>query len=118
MAAGGLPQPRAGGSRCVAAKSCTRSATGRQDPNPDVRRAALAAAARLGECAALQMIREMLAREYDGPGRGRGPAVRDRRPVVALAGTRRADRVGRCMVAAEAWEAIERLREEFLGPLG
>ena len=32
----------------------------RQDPHPDVRRSALAAAARLGECAALQMVREQL----------------------------------------------------------
>src|SRR5262245_8269835 len=35
----------------------------RQDGNPEVRRAALAVAARLGECAALQTIREMLHRE-------------------------------------------------------
>jgi hypothetical protein len=92
--------------------------TGRQDPHPDVRRAALAAAARLGECAALQMIREMLARATPAP-------VLDAIRLCATEGlswlwpeldvlTEADD----AMIAAEAWEAIERLREEFLGPLG
>jgi hypothetical protein len=90
----------------------------RQDPDAQVRRAALAASARLGECAALQMIRELLARET---------------PVSVLDGIRLCAAEGLSWlwpeldqltesddptVAAEAWEAIERLREEFLGPLG
>jgi HEAT repeat protein len=90
----------------------------RHDPHPEVRRAALAAAARLGECAALQMIREMLARETPA-------SVLDAIRLCADEGlswlwpeldvlTESDDPA----VAAEAWEAIERLREEFLGPLG
>ncbi|HKA05969.1 MAG TPA: HEAT repeat domain-containing protein [Gemmataceae bacterium] len=92
--------------------------TGRQDPHPDVRRAALAAAARLGECAALQMLREMLARETPAP-------VLDAIRLSASEGlswlwpeldvlTESDD----AAIAAEAWESIEQLREEFLGPLG
>jgi hypothetical protein len=91
---------------------------GRQDMNADVRRAALAVGARLGECAALQMIRELLAR--DNPAH-----VLDAIRLSAAEGltwlwpeldilTESDDPV----VAAEAWEAVERLREEFLGPLG
>jgi hypothetical protein len=91
---------------------------GRQDPHPEVRRAALAAGARLGECAALQMIREMLARETPA-------SVLDAIRLCADEGlswlwpeldvlTESDDPA----VAAEAWEAIERLREDFLGPLG
>lgn len=92
--------------------------SGRQDPSPDVRRAALGAAARLGECAALQIVREQLAR--DNPA-----AVLDAVRLCAAEGltwlwpeldvlTESDD----AAVAAEAWEAVERLREEFLGPLG
>jgi hypothetical protein len=90
----------------------------RQDPHPEVRRAALAAAARLGECAALQMIREMLARETPS-------SVLDAIRLCAAEGLSwlwpeldvltESDDAG---IAAAAWEAIERLREEFLGPLG
>lgn len=91
---------------------------GKQDAHPDVRRAALGAAARLGECAALQMIREMMARESTS-------CVLDAIRLCAAEGlswlwpeldvlTESDDPV----VAAEAWEAIERLREEFMGPLG
>jgi len=90
----------------------------RHDPHPDVRRFALAVAARLGECAALQILREMLARENPAP-------VVDTIRLCATEGlswlwpeldvlTESDDPT----VAAEAWEAIERLREEFLGPLG
>jgi hypothetical protein len=92
--------------------------TGRQDSNADVRRAALAAGARLGECAALQLIRELLAR--DNPAH-----VLDAIRLCADEGltwlwpeldilTESDDAI----IAAEAWEAVERLREEFLGPLG
>ena len=80
--------------------------------------AALAAGARLGECAALQMLREMLARETPA-------SVLDAIRLCAEEGlswlwpeldvlTESDDPA----VAAAAWEAIERLREEFLGPLG
>lgn len=92
--------------------------TGRQDADPNVRRAALAAGARLGECAALQMIRETMTRDSQA-------CVIDAIRVCASEGlswlwpeldvlTESDDPA----VAAEAWEAIERLREEFLGPLG
>jgi hypothetical protein len=92
--------------------------TGRQDPQPEVRRAALAAAARLGECGALQMIRELLDRKTPAP-------VLDAIRLCANEGlswlwpeldvlTESDD----AAIAEEAWEAIERLREEFLGPLG
>jgi HEAT repeats len=92
--------------------------TARHDSHPEVRRAALAVAARLGECAALQMIRETLARDNPMPV---GDAIR----LCATEGlswlwpeldtlTESDDPA----IAAEAWEAIERLREEFLGPLG
>jgi hypothetical protein len=90
----------------------------RQDPHPDVRRAALAAAARLGECAALQTVRELLARETPA-------CVLDAVRLCATEGLSwlwpeldvltEADDPG---IAGAAWEAIERLREEFLGPLG
>ncbi len=90
----------------------------RTDPSADVRRAALAVSARLGECAALQTIREMLNRES---------------PAQAIDAVRLCAAEGLswlwpdldeltesddATIAAEAWEAIERLREEFLGPLG
>ena len=89
----------------------------RQDVHPDVRRAALAAAARLGECAALQLIRETMGRDNPVP-------VLDAIRLCAAEGlswlwpdldvlTESDD----AAIAAEAWEAIERLREEFLGPL-
>lgn len=92
--------------------------TGRQDAHPDVRRAALAAAARLGECAALQMIRETMTRDNS-------TTVLDAIRLCASEGlswlwpeldvlTESDDPT----VAAEAWEAVERLREEFIGPLG
>jgi hypothetical protein len=90
----------------------------RQDGNPDVRRAALAVAARLGECAALQTIREMLHRESTTQ------AIDAIRLCAAeglswlwpeLDELTEADDMA---IAYEAWEAIERLREEFLGPLG
>jgi hypothetical protein len=91
---------------------------GRQDADANVRRAALAAGARLGECAALQMIRETMTR-------GNQACVIDAIRVCASEGlswlwpeldvlTESEDPA----IAAEAWEAIERLREEFLGPLG
>jgi hypothetical protein len=90
----------------------------RQDPHADVRRAALAAAARLGECAALQMVREQLARETPA-------VVQDAIRLCATEGLSwlwpELDQLTESddpTVAAEAWEAIERLREEFLGPLG
>jgi HEAT repeat protein len=92
--------------------------TARHDTHPEVRRAALAAAARLGECAALQTVREQLARETP-------TIVSDAVRLCADEGlswlwpeldvlTESDDPT----VAAEAWEAIERLREEFLGTLG
>ncbi|HEX3147247.1 MAG TPA: HEAT repeat domain-containing protein [Gemmataceae bacterium] len=92
--------------------------TAKQDTHPDVRRAALAASARLGECAALQIIREMLARES-------AKSVVDAIHMCGNEGlswmwpeldqlTESEDPI----VAAEAWEAVERLREEFMGPLG
>jgi hypothetical protein len=91
---------------------------GRQDSNPEVRRAALAAGARLGECAALQTIRETLCREN-------ASCVVDAIHLCANEGltwlwpeldvlTESDD----ATVAAEAWEAVEQLREEFMGPLG
>lgn len=91
---------------------------GRQDSHPDVRRAAMAAAARLDECAALQMIRETLSRDVHS-------AVLDAARLCASEGlswmwpeldvlTESDD----CVVAAEAWEAVECLREQFMGPLG
>jgi hypothetical protein len=90
----------------------------RQDPHPDVRRSALAASARLGECAALQIVREQLCRETPGP-------VLDSIRLCATEGLSwlwpELDQLTESddpAVAAEAWEAIERLREEFLGPLG
>lgn len=90
----------------------------RQDPHADVRRTALAAAARLGECAALQIVREQLARETSA-------AVLDAIRLCAAEGLSwlwpELDQLTESddpTVAAEAWEAIERLREEFLGPLG
>ena len=90
----------------------------RQDPHPDVRRSALAAAARLGECAALQMVREQLGRETPAP-------VLDAIRLCAAEGLSwlwpELDQLTESddpAVAAEAWEAVERLREEFLGPLG
>lgn len=92
--------------------------TGRLDADPNVRRASLAAGARLGECAALQMIRETLFRDSQS-------CVLDAIRLCASEGlswlwpeldvlTESDDPT----IAAEAWEAIERLREEFLGPLG
>jgi hypothetical protein len=92
--------------------------TGKQDANPDVRRAALTASARLGECVALQIIREMLGRESVN-------SVLDAIRMCASEGlswlwpeldqlTESED----ALVAAAAWEAVERLREEFMGPLG
>jgi hypothetical protein len=92
--------------------------SGRQDANPEVRKAALAAAARLGECAALQMIRETMSRDN---------------PTVAIDAIRVCGSEGLSWlwpeldvltesddsaIAAEAWEAVERLREDFIGPLG
>lgn len=92
--------------------------TAKQDPHPDVRRAAIAASARLGECAALQMIRELFDREEN----------HHSIDAVRLCGSEGLswlwpdlDELTESddpMVAAEAWEAIERMREEFLGPLG
>ncbi|MBO0700086.1 MAG: hypothetical protein J2P46_16930, partial [Zavarzinella sp.] len=84
--------------------------TARQDAHAEVRRAALAAGARLGECAALQMIRELLARETP-------TSVLDAIRLCADEGlswlwpeldvlTESDDPA----VAAEAWEAVERLR--------
>ena len=107
----------AGGSRRTAeVLAAVRDA--RQDANPDVRRAALAVAARFGECAALQTIREMLHRENT-------TQAIDAIRLCATEGLSwlwpeldeltEADDMA---VAYEAWEAIERLREEFLGPLG
>jgi hypothetical protein len=92
--------------------------SGRQDADANVRRASLAAGARLGECAALQMIRDTMARESQS-------CVLDAIRLCASEGlswlwpeldllTESDDPA----IAAEAWEAIERLREEFLGPLG
>lgn len=92
--------------------------SGRQDADGNVRRAALAAGARLGECAALQMIRETMGRDSQA-------CVLDAIRLCATEGlswlwpeldvlTESDDPI----IAAEAWEAIERLREEFLGPLG
>ena len=90
----------------------------KQDPHPDVRRAALSAAARLGECAALQTVRELLARETVKP-------VLDAIRLCSAEGLTwlwpELDQLTESddpAVAAEAWEAVERLREEFLGPLG
>jgi hypothetical protein len=90
----------------------------RQDPHPEVRRAALAAGARLGECAALQLIFEMMARETPA-------SVLDAIRLCAAEGLSwlwpeldvltESDDPG---IAGAAWEAIERLREQFLGPLG
>ena len=91
---------------------------GRQDANADVRRASLAAGARLGECAALQMIRDSFARENQS-------CVLDAIQLCAAEGlswlwpeldalTESDD----ATIVAEAWEAIEQLREQFLGPLG
>ena len=92
--------------------------TGRQDAHPDVRKAALAAAARLGGCAALQMFRETMSREN---------------PTIAIDAIRMCGSEGLTWlwpeldvltesddsaIAAEAWEAVERLREDFIGPLG
>jgi len=91
---------------------------GKQDANEDVRRAAMAAAARLGECASLQMIREMLTRD---------------KQAIALNAIRFCASEGLswlwpeldvltesddCVIAAAAWEAVENLREHFMGPLG
>ncbi len=92
--------------------------TGRQDADANVRKASLAAGARLGECAALQMIRETLTRESQS-------CVLEAIRLCASEGlswlwpeldvlTESDDPA----IVAEAWEAIERLREEFLGPLG
>jgi hypothetical protein len=90
----------------------------KQDPNADVRRSALAASARLGECAALQMIRDTLHGETPGP-------VLDGIRLCASEGLSwlwpELDQLTESddpTVAAEAWEAIERLREEFLGVVG
>lgn len=90
----------------------------RQDASAEVRRAALAALARLGECAALQTIREQLARETP-------VSVLDAIRLCAAEGLTwlwpELDQLTESddpTIAAEAWEAIERLREEFLGPLG
>ncbi len=91
---------------------------GKQDANADVRRAAMAAAARLGECAALQMIRETLTIEKQ-------EIVLDTIRLCASEGlswlwpeldvlTESDD----CVIAAGAWEAVENLREHFMGPLG
>jgi hypothetical protein len=92
--------------------------TAKHDAHPDVRRSALAAAARLGECAALQMIRDTLHGET---------------PALVLDGIRLCAGEGLSWlwpeldeltesddpaIAAEAWEAVERLREEFLGIVG
>jgi hypothetical protein len=92
--------------------------TGRQDASPEVRRAALAAAARLGECGALQMIRETLYCE----------STSTALDAIRLCGEESLSWLWPDLdvltesdepsIAAEAWEAIERMREEFIGPLG
>ena len=89
----------------------------RLDAEPDVRRAALAALARLGDCHALQFLRDALARQNP-------VAVIDAIQTCAAEGlswlwpeldqlTESDDAV----VAAQAWDALERLRERVLGPL-
>ena len=90
----------------------------KQDPHAEVRRSALAAAARLGEVSALQTLRELLYRETPA-------SVLDAVRLCAAEGLSwlwpELDQLTESddpAVAAEAWEAIERLREEFLGPLG
>ncbi len=91
---------------------------GKQDPQPAVRRAALAAAARLGECAALQTLREMLNREN----------LHQVQDAIQLCKTEglswmwpeldQLTETDNPHIVSEAWEAIERIREEFMGPIG
>lgn len=90
----------------------------RQDSQPVVRRAALAAAARLGECAALQTIQEMLDRNN----------LHQTQDAIHLCKTEGLSWLWPDLdlltdsphpqIACEAWEAIERIREEFMGPIG
>ena len=91
--------------------------TARQDEHPELRRAALAVSARLGECAALQIIRDGMWRENPAP-------VRD---AIQLCGNEGLSwlwpeldaltEADDATIATEAWDAIERVREEFLGLL-
>lgn len=89
-----------------------------QDANPEVRCAALAALARLGECAALQVLHESLHGTHPG----------HVRQTIRLCGSEglswlwpELDALTESdhdVVAFEAWEAIEALRENFMGVLG
>jgi HEAT repeat protein len=87
----------------------------RLDERSEIRKAALAAAARLGECAAIQTIRETLVRQHPVP-------VLDAIRVCGSEGltwlwpdldalTESDDP----NIASEAWEIIEQLRERFMG---
>ena len=90
----------------------------RQDSQPAVRRAALAAAARMGECASLQTIREMLERDN----------LHQVQDAIHLCKTEGLSWLwpdldlltesDHPQIVSEAWEAIERIREEFMGPIG
>jgi len=91
---------------------------GKQDTQPAIRRAALAAAARLGECAAMQTLREMLNREN----------LHQVQDAIHLCKTEglswmwpdldQLTESDNPHIVSEAWEAIERIREEFMGPIG
>jgi hypothetical protein len=89
----------------------------RQDSHPDIRRTALACAARLGECAALQTIRDSLQREHPVP-------VLDAIRLCAQEGLSwlwpeldLLTESDESAIADEAWDAIERMREDFMGLL-
>ncbi|WP_020473997.1 HEAT repeat domain-containing protein [Zavarzinella formosa] len=90
----------------------------KQDSQPQVRRAALAAAARLGECSALQTLREMLTREnlhqvQDAIQLCKNEGLSWLWPDLDLL-----TETDNPHIVSEAWEAIERIREEFMGPIG
>jgi hypothetical protein len=91
--------------------------TARVDSRADIRMAAIGALARLGECAALQVLREALTGECP-------ETIHQTIEMIANEGlswlwpeldllTEADDHV----VAHHAWEAIENLRESILGPL-
>lgn len=90
----------------------------KQDQQPLVRRAALAVAARLGECSALQTLREMLTREnlhqvQDAIQLCKSEGLSWLWPDLDLL-----TETDNPHIVSEAWEAIERIREEFMGPIG